>query len=316
MFPENGMDTICICTSGIGGSKERTSFVVNYIPDLNILDSGTQCFPLYYYEEQKHEQLTLFDEPSIISERYKRKDGITDWILKEIRKRYDTRSITKEDIFYYVYGLLHSEEYRTMFEADLKKSLPRIPIVELAQDFKAFSQAGRDLASLHLNYEDVEPYQGVKVIISGSYNNMPIHEFEDIRNNSMVAEEDPAYNTNAKYGLFYVKKMAFGKKDGADKNGKPKKVADKSIIIYNENICIENIPEKAYEYVVNGKSAIEWIMERYCWSQDSKSGIINDANDWSREHEQPRYILDLLLSIINVSVLTVDIIKGLPKLKF
>ena len=91
---------------------------------------------------------------------------------------------------------------------------------------------------------------------------------------------------------------------------------DKSVIIYNGNIRIENIPAKAYEYVVNGKSAIEWIVERYCVSQDKKSLIKNDANDWAREHNKPRYILDLLLSVINVSVQTVDIVNALPKLKF
>ena len=91
---------------------------------------------------------------------------------------------------------------------------------------------------------------------------------------------------------------------------------NKSVIIYNGNIRIENIPAKAYEYVVNGKSAIEWIVERYCVSQDKKSLIKNDANDWGKEHGKPRYILDLLLSVINVSVQTVDIVKALPKLKF
>ena len=91
---------------------------------------------------------------------------------------------------------------------------------------------------------------------------------------------------------------------------------DKSVIIYNGNIIIENIPAKAYEYIVNGKSAIEWIVERYAVTQDKKSLIRNDANDWSREHHKPRYILDLLLSVINVSVQTVDIVASLPHLKF
>ena len=91
---------------------------------------------------------------------------------------------------------------------------------------------------------------------------------------------------------------------------------DKSTIIYNGNITIENIPQKAYEYIVNGKSAIEWIVERYAVTQDKKSLIKNDANDWAREHHKPRYILDLLLSVINVSTQTVDIVNHLPKLKF
>ncbi len=282
-------DNIVICVSGLANTKGFTAIVSNVLLDLNFLSAGTQCFPLYYYEERKAEQLSLFDEPNANGERYTRRDGITDWILKEVRKRYSTKSITKEDIFYYVYGLLHSEDYRKAFEADLKKSLPRIPIVESAADFKAFSKAGRDLALLHLNYEKVEPCREVRI---------------------------PAYDDGEGYDFFAVQKMTFGKKEGVDKNGKAKKVDDKSVIIYNANIRLENIPEKAYEYVVNGKSAIEWIMERYQITTDKKSGISNNPNDWSREHKKPKYILDLLLSVINLSCQTVDIVKSLPKLKF
>ena len=81
-------------------------------------------------------------------------------------------------------------------------------------------------------------------------------------------------------------------------------------------ITIKNIPAEAYEYVVNGRTAIGWIMERYQIKTDKDSGIVNDPNDWAIEHNQPRYILDLLLSIITVSVETMKIVKGLPKLRF
>ena len=91
---------------------------------------------------------------------------------------------------------------------------------------------------------------------------------------------------------------------------------DKSTIIYNDFITISNIPEDAYEYVVNGKSAIEWVMERYQVTVNKDSQIKNDPNDWAKEHNQPRYILDLLLSIISLSVATVKIVKNLPKLEF
>ena len=119
------------------------------------------CFPLYWYEENKNRQLSLFDEQT--DDKYIRRDGITDWILKEVRSRYGTKNITKEMIFYYVYGLLHSEDYRQRFAADLKKSLPRIPIVERVEDFMDFNQYGKKLADLHLNYETVAPYPGVVV---------------------------------------------------------------------------------------------------------------------------------------------------------
>ena len=280
LFPSEESKNLVICVPGLGSTKPYSALISDILPDLG-LNAACQCFPLYWYEENKNRQKTLFDEET--GEDYIRRDGITDWILKEVRSRYGTREITKEMIFYYVYGLLHSEDYRQRFAADLKKSLPRIPIVERVEDFMDFYKYGKKLADLHLNYETVDAYPNV--IVNGD---------------KKADSENPA-----DYEYFRVwDKMRFKSKD------------DKSTIIFNGNITIENIPAKAYEYIVNGKSAIEWIVERYCVSQDKKSLIKNDANDWSREHNKPRYILDLLLSVINVSVQTVDIVKALPKLKF
>ena len=294
-FPDPEINNSLICVPGIGNTKVFMPLMANLIPDLGY-NAGSQCFPLYWYEENKNRQKTLFDEET--GEDYIRRDGITDWILKEVRSRYGTREITKEMIFYYVYGLLHSEDYRQRFAADLKKSLPRIPIVERVEDFMDFYKYGKKLADLHLNYETVAPYPGV--VVKGD------------RKVTYETKRDPATGgfiedtTNPEdYDYFHIwDKMRFKSKD------------DKSTIIYNGNITIENIPEKAYEYIVNGKSAIEWIVERYAVTQDKKSLIKNDANDWGKEHHKPRYILDLLLSVINVSVQTVDIVKVLPKLKF
>ena len=90
----------------------------------------------------------------------------------------------------------------------------------------------------------------------------------------------------------------------------------KDTILYNSQITISDIPAKAYEYVVNGKSAIEWVMERYQVTTHTESGIKNDPNDWAEEVGNPRYILDLLLSVINVSVQTVELVGQLPRVKF
>ncbi len=280
IFPALTLENFVITVSGLGGTKPNTCLITNRIPDLNCLDAGTQCFPLYWYQENTNREKTLFDEET--GEKYIRRDGITDWILKEVRNRYKASNITKEMIFYYVYGLLHSEDYRQRFAADLKKSLPRIPIVENLNDFMAFSQFGRKLADLHLNYEQVKPCPGV-----------------------VVRGDRPLAGDASDYDYYrVVDKMRFRSRD------------DKSTIIYNGHITIEQIPAQAYDYVVNGKSAIEWIVERYCVSQDKKSLIRNDANAWAAEHQQPRYILDLLLSVINVSVQTVEIVKALPHIKF
>lgn len=299
LFPTPSHKNLVICVSGIGVTKDFSCIITNILPDLELIGKS-QCFPLYWYEEAKTSfnkggMDDLFasanDEPQYIQ-----RDGITDWILQEVRNRYGrSKEITKEHIFYYVYGLLHSPQYRERFAADLKKSLPRIPIVDKLEDFLSFYKAGKKLADLHLNYETVPAYEGVQVVMEGKKE----EEFRGF----LAAGNNPFYNTKADFEYYAVDKMKFPKK------------GQKDTIIYNHNIRIENIPAEAYEYVVNGKSAIEWIMERYQETQDKKSLIKNNPNDWSLEHNQPRYILDLLLSVINVSVQTVEVVKGLPKLE-
>lgn len=280
IFPTPDKENIVICVPGLGSTKDYSVLISNIIPDLGFCDAS-QCFPLYYYEEkgnsgvriQDAAQTPLFAAAEEETSYYQRKDGVSDFILNKAQTQYKDTEITKEDIFYYVYGILHSKEYRSTFSNDLKKMLARIPLVEKKEEFFAFSAAGRKLADLHLHYEEVLPYSDVE--ISGA-------EFENFR----------------------VTQMKFVKK------------GDKSRIVYNSSITLSNIPEKAYAYIVNGKSAIEWIMERYCVRVDKDSGIKNDANDWADEVGNPRYILDLLLSVINVSVQTVDIVDSLPKLQF
>lgn len=262
-----------ILVSGTGNNKDFSVLITDLLPDFQC-QFNTQCFPLYWYEEKKEEVMAdifaMVDEPK--EKEYIRHDGVTDYILHEAREKYRTNAITKEDIFYYVYGFLHSEDYRKQFAADLKKMLPRLPLVENAVDFKAFSEAGRRLADLHLNYEKrPKPEQ---VIVERNADD------------------------------YIVEKMKFKSKH------------DKGVIIYNNHITIKNIPLEAYDYVVNGRSAIEWIMERYQVKIDKASEIKNDPNDWAKEHNDPTYILDLLLSVITVSIETMKIVKDLPKVKF
>jgi predicted helicase len=160
-----------------------------------------------------------------------------------------------------------------MFSNDLKKELPRLPLVDSPEDFRAFAQAGRALADLHLGYESVKPY-------------------------------DQAFVTGGDKDDFAVGKIRFAAK------------GDKSSIIYNGSVRIDGIPPEAYGYVVNGRPAIEWILDRYQVRVDKDSGLKNDPNDWARESGQPRYILDLLLRIVTVSLETMRIVKNLPKLQF
>lgn len=279
-FPYS-MDNLVICMAGNGVPKNFSCLITNKIPDLNIY-TASQCFPLYWYEERKGTQVSLFD---VGDEKYIRHDAVTDFILKRAREQYGGK-VQKEDIFYYVYGFLHCPTYRETFANDLKKMLPRLPLVDKAEDFWAFSKAGRELADLHLNYEQVE---ASKDVVIDMHNLLP----------GMEAESQEQ--------LYRVTQMKFGKL-GKDK--------DKSVVEYNPFITLRNIPLRAYDYVVNGKSAIEWIMERYCDKVDTKSGIRNDANQWGIEQGNPRYPLDLLQSIITLSIKTLDIIDNLPKVTF
>ena len=269
VFPTPSLNNLMISCIGKGASREFSVLISDQVVDYHFEQNG-QCFPLYYYEKNNTAQKGMFDEDN--KQDFTRRDAISDFILERAKKVYG-KNVAKEDIFYYVYGFLHNKEYRETFANDLKKMLPRLPLVEDVKDFWKFSKAGRELAELHLNYETVAPFADAK-----------------------VTGDD---------GKFYtVEKLRFPKKD------------QKDTIIYNSKITISNIPAKAYEYVVNGKSAIEWIMERYQVSTHKESGIANNPNDWANEVGNPRYILDLLLSLINVSVQTVEIVEGLPKVKF
>jgi predicted helicase len=273
--------------TGGGASKEFSALTVDRVPNYHFHDTG-QCFPFYLYEViDDSDKLDLGKNDGEIIEGYRRREAITDAILKTFRKAYGPK-VAKEDIFYYVYGILHSPEYRTRFAADLKKMLPRIPLTKETKDFTAFSQAGRKLAHWHLNYETVEPW--------------PVRE-----HNERFAQCDPD-----PYQYYHVQKMVFARPTPEQKSAGEK--WDKTTIIYNADITIQKIPLEAYEYVVNGKPAIEWIIERYQVTRDKDSGIVNDPNDWCKEHKQPRYILDLLKRVVRVSIETMKIVNGLPAL--
>ncbi len=265
LFPTPQHKNLVIQLTGNGSSKPFSCLISAITPDLQVMFNG-QCFPLYWYEERNADAPMLDLGMEADAGDYIRHDGISNFGLKQFRTAYGDPKIGKEDIFYYVYGLLHSTEYRTRFENDLKKELPRIPF---AKDFWAFSKAGRKLAELHLNYETIEPW--------------PIKEYS--------------------HGNFRVTKMRFPKK------------GIRHTIIYNDSCTLSEIPEEAYEYIVNGKSAIEWVMERYAVTIDKDSGITNDPNDWCDEQGNPRYIIDLVKRIVRVSMETMEIVKTLPPLE-
>lgn len=283
VFPDTERENLAICVNGVGAQKEFSALMTKHLPDLHLMQTG-QCFPLYRYDsiasaqKENEYQHGIFDDSESSRNVLKRRYAISKDAVSRFCLAYPGRSISEENIFYYIYGILHSTEYRERYADSLAKELPRVPLLKSASDFWAFASAGKALANLHLHYEAVEMYPAM--VSTGT------SQLEDVD--------------------YRVEKM---------RHGKQGKVKDFGVIHYNDRIAISGIPAIAYEYVVNGKSAIEWVMERQCVKVDKASGIVNDANDWALEAmRNPRYPLELLLRVITVSVETMKIVNGLPVL--
>ncbi|MBU3844041.1 MAG: hypothetical protein H9847_04105, partial [Candidatus Anaerobiospirillum pullicola] len=321
LFPFAGAENLTIGVCGVGG-KNFSCLMFNAISDLNSLEAGAQCFPRYLYRKATTSELaayrqahpdtnevtcTLLDDseanvatpepqatslldlaehdasvPQVIVNGYVREDAIKPEAIAHFQAAYagHEAEIDTDAVFYYIYGLLHSTDYRTTYANNLQKELPRIPRVTTWDDFKAFMEAGRQLAKMHVGYEHVTPYQGCQI--------------------AGLTPDVSKIVTKLEYG-----KIA-GKKGAAAK--------DKTVIKYNSSITITGIPLEAQEYVVNRKSALDWVVERCGYSVDKDSHIVNDYNAFAREMGDEDYILNLILRVITVSLETVKIVKALPKL--
>lgn len=267
LFPRGNEINYEIALSGINAPYTFSAVMYGVLPSLTPYAGNGQCFPLYWYDEPSGDGLLGDAEPV-------RHDAITDEALAVFHEAYGDPSITKEDVFFYVYGVLHSPEYCRRFANNLKKELPRIP---LAADFRAFERAGRRLGDLHVNYEGVERYA--------------VEEVGDSANPGRT------------------EKMAWGRVRDKETG---KLVNDYTVLKVAENLTLRGIPERAQDYVVNGKSALGWLVDRYRVKVDKKSGIVNDPNLYAPD--DPRYIVDLVESVITVSLETLDIVDSLPSL--
>ena len=261
---------------GPGAAKDFSVLVTDRLVDVQLTgaQSNGQFFPRWTYEKASDDPGSLWGSPADVDEwGYRQIDNITDEILGLYQEKLGDQ-VTKDDIFSYVYAVLHSEQYRTAFAADLRRMLPRIPLAATTSDFEAFVEAGRRLADLHVNYETVEPY--------------PLHE-------------QPPMDTD-EWELYRVEKLRW-----ADKT-------TKKAIVYNRYLTLGDIPAEAHRYMLGSRSALEWLIDRYQVKTDKASGIVNDPNDWCREHDDPRYIVDLIKRVTRVSVETMKIVDSLPLL--
>lgn len=281
IFPDAPSENRVIMTTAKGSRNGFSCVMSAVIPDLNLMEAGAQCFPLYLYdaeaEANEAAQAEMFATNVNLKTQRARRDALTNEGLKHFCAAYPGEAITKEDVFYYVYGLLHSPQYREKYADNLAKELPRIPCVKTAVGFWGFSQAGRKLAELHIGYESVEPYP--------------------------LTIEAKGNLTDADYR---VDQMKYGKR------GKEK---DLTTLHYNSKITLTGIPLEAYDYVVNGKPALDWVVERQRVKVDKDSGIENDANTWAVETMgNPRYPLELFQRVVTMSLETMKIVNALPDL--
>ena len=297
LFPFSGAKNLIIGTI-TAESKAFTCLMSDCICDLNLLKFGSQCFPRYLYRKVGQATPTSaagslmagLEEPEatsgLVVNGYERVDAIRPEAVAHFKNAYpeDAASIDVDAVFYYIYGILHSPDYRATYANNLQKELPRIPRVATYDEFKAFEDAGRKLSNLHVKYEEVEPYAGCTFKYAKG-----------------VSSDNMDYR---------VEQLKYGKIKGKTGNA----AKDKSVIVYNDDLTITGIPLEAQEYVVAAQSALDWVVERCRVKVDKASRIINDYNDYAAEMGDERYILNLILRVITVSLETMKIVKALPPL--
>ena len=272
IFPNSSSENRVICVPGIGSQKPFSALMTDTMPDLGY-NEACQCFPRWQYPRPADTSNTT-SEFQGFGEAPDRIDNISDTALYAFCAHYDVKKITKDEIFHYVYALLHAPSYREQFANDLSKMIPRIPF---APDFLAFAEAGMALAELHLNYETCEQYPDLRV--------------EPLNTDDMFWEEKP------EHFVLGTRAMRFADRE------------EKTTLIINEHICLSGIPEEAHRYVVNGRTPLAWFIDRYKIKQDRASGILNDPNGW---FENPRDLVTAIERIVHVSVQSTKIIESLP----
>lgn len=291
LFPSAKHDNIGIMMTGPAAMYQYSIIGTDLMPNLHTLHSG-QFFPRWTWEPVEAPEGELDfgmgtsegSEPGTegeILDGHRRVDNITDEILGIYRQALGS-DVTKDDIFYFVYGQLHDPEYREKYAADLKKMLPHIETPTSRARFDQLADAGRELMDLHVNYEDVEPWP--------------------------VTVEVKASADESDRETWRVQKMKWAKKKNPSTG---KNVNDVTTLVYNKSVTIRDIPAEADEYMLGSRSALAWIIDRYQVKKDKASGIVNDPNDWADEVGNPRYIVDLIAKVTRVAVETVRIVESI-----
>ena len=273
MFPTPDAPNQVIGATGRGASKQFSVLITDVVPDIQVVFNG-QWFSRWRYEPLDPDSRDAWmkgddsQEPYIVSG-YRRVDNITDWGLAQFRQQYDAPHIRKDDIWHYLYGLLHVPQYRERYQADLSKDLPRIPLVS---SFDKVRAAGGELAALHLGYETC-----------------PLYPLEV----EVKQEGTDTYRLGPR-------PMQWG---GSRQD------PDRSVLQVTPRVTLRGIPDAAHLYVVNGRTPLEWAVDRLHIRQDKESGIVNDPNAWFAS--APDQVVDHLQRLVYVSVETQRIVEGL-----
>ena len=262
VFPA-GRENRAICVTGVGSTKPFSALIVDAMPDLHLVAFG-QCFPRWRYQRREEAQPGLPGHGDTLD----KVDNVTETTLRTFRVHYKDREITKNAIFDYIYGVLHAPDFRARFANDLAKELPRIPFTA---DFRAFADAGRALARLHLGYEACRRHP--------------------------LQVESTARDAAARFRLG-TRKMRY-----LD--------AERSTLAINDLTKLHGIPPEAHRYEVNGRTPLDWLIDRYHIAQDKQSGIVNDPNEW---FAKPDDLLAAIRRVVHVSVETARIVESLPAL--
>ena len=286
-------------TIGMVGPGSRAPFcplACASTPSLHLINSDSTVFAARWRYSDASLGVSLLDAgaPSGEGERI---SNINQAALTKFQGSLGS-DVTDDDIFHYVYGVLHSPEFRSEFEVNLKKEAPRVPLVSDRGTFDTFATAGAELLQLHIGYDDVDPYplkeewlDGVEPHTAG-FNKVRLLVGSKKMKYPRVTDADPESETNGK------------------------KVADKSRLVYNDFLTLSGIPDRAHDYVIGTRSGVDWIIDRWYVRTDKASGIVNDVNKWGLEQGEPRYIIDLIKRVVTVSLRTVEIVESLPKLRF
>ena len=265
LFPNSLSENLVICVTGVGSTKPFSALIADTMTDLNFHDKS-QCFPRYYYPKTA-DALGVTDTLQGIGDELDRIDNISDTALNAFREHYSDDTITKDTIFDYVYGVLHTPSYREEFTNNLAKEMPRIPF---ALNFHTFAEAGAKLSALHLGYETCVQYP---------LESLFAHQGEPQPHHFQLTEKAMRLIDNG------------------------------ATLVINEHVRLSSIPEEAHRYVVNGRTPLEWYIDRYKIKRDKDSGILNDPNGW---FEHPRDLVTAFERIVYVSVESTRIIEALP----